>query len=594
MEIGMRYQKSNNHTFQISIEAYDSLIEFIGNHPAERGAMLGRDKDGVIRHVAWDVAANCNCVEYNPSVDLLNKVIKLWKTQDIEFCGFVHSHPHNYRQPSLADVHYSAEILECFKKLDVLWIPIIQTIPTSGKFELLPFMAIPSKDRKACKIFKTNLAIDDAQDQKSTIIKDLEQYLKQQNPECTDNVDVDVPILYDQAARDYEEYDVNHEDYNKNCSITGFFNELFGLFATKSVWLFTRPGIGKHVPTRHLSEVMQAKKQYEQYFQRQAKGHDLDLLMNTRLVIVGTGGAASFVLNAARMGFGEFVLIDPDVVSESNIATQMVNPEDIGQYKVEVLAKKIIEINPLSAVKVFKKKIEDIDNYNIERAIKMPFRTTMDKDNANLVVCPPRQTILLGLTDNFEAQALVHRIGLHYGISTICAQVYEQGVAGEITYTVPNVTPACHRCITSSRYDAYLKGGYNNEVTSHGSPIFVADAINANLGLILLSVAYHGSKHPQYGDIIKRRGNRNLIYLKFLPFAKDVLGFDLVDCKLQQTEIKDKDMFGMMLNSISPPQTADKGQSKDRPICPDCGGLEDLTKCTGSFYEIKPFHDEMK
>lgn len=581
----MKFQKSDERTFKISQTAYDSLIEFIGNYPAERGAMLGRDKDGVIRHVAWDIAADCNCVEYNPSVELLNKVIKLWKEQGIEFCGFVHSHPHNYRQPSSADVHYSAEILGCFKKLDVLWIPIIQTIPTSGKFELLPFMAVPSKDRKTCKVFKTNLAIDDAQDQKSTIIKDLEEYLKQQETECTDNTDVDIPILYEQASENNGAYDFSR-DFAGFCT-----NDLYGLLATHST---VRGGLFwpahftvDYNKTRRLSEVTQAKKQYEQHFQRQKEGHDLNLLMNTRLVIVGTGGAASFVLSAARMGFGEFVLVDPDVVSESNIATQMVNPEDIGQHKVDVLAKKIIAINPLSVVKVFKQKIEDINDYDVECAIKMPIRTTLDEGNANLIVCPPKQTILLGLTDNFEAQAMVHRIGLQYGISTICAQVYEQGVAGEITYTVPDVTPACHRCITSSRYHAYLKDGYSNEVTSHGSPIFVADAINANLGLILLSVAYHNSNHPQYGDIIKKRGNRNLIYMKFLPFAKDVLGFDLVEHKLEQAGAQDKETFGMMLSGISLPQTADKGQSKERPVCPDCGGLEYLTKCIGSFDDIK-------
>lgn len=575
----MKFQKSDERTFKISQTAYDSLIEFIGNYPAERGAMLGRDKDGVIRHVAWDIAADCNCVEYNPSVELLNKVIKLWKEQGIEFCGFVHSHPHNYRQPSSADVHYSAEILGCFKKLDVLWIPIIQTIPTSGKFELLPFMAVPSKDRKTCKVFKTNLAIDNAQDPQSTIIKDLEQYLKQQKEECADNADVDISILYEQATKILQQW----YDSDRFCT-----ENLYGLLATHSTILpLGKCPIAMYDPTRRLSEVTQAKKQYEQHFQRQKEGHDLNLLMNTRLVIVGTGGAASFVLSAARMGFGEFILVDPDVVSESNIATQMVNPEDIGQHKVDVLAKKIIAINPLSVVKVFKQKIEDISDHNVECAIKMPIRTTLDEDNANLIVCPPKQTILLGLTDNFEAQAMVHRIGLQYGISTICAQVYEQGVAGEITYTVPDVTPACHRCITSSRYHAYLKDGYSNEVTSHGSPIFVADAINANLGLILLSVAYHNSNHPQYGDIIKKRGNRNLIYMKFLPFAKDVLGFDLVEHKLEQAGVQDKETFGMMLSAVSLPQTADKGQSKERPVCPDCGGLEDLTKCIGSFDDIK-------
>src|SRR5262249_2534410 len=57
-------------------------------------------------------------------------------------------------------------------------------------------------------------------------------------------------------------------------------------------------------------------------FQRVEDAYDLDWLARCRVIIVGAGGSVGFVEDLARAGIGEFVLIDPDVVAEPNLATQ--------------------------------------------------------------------------------------------------------------------------------------------------------------------------------------------------------------------------------------------------------------------------------
>ena len=81
-------------------------------------------------------------------------------------------------------------------------------------------------------------------------------------------------------------------------------------------------------------------------FQRVKGAYDLQHLAHCRVIIVGIGGATAFVEELARAGVGEFVLIDKDTVSETNLATQQVYRKDIGRPKVECLAERILDINP--------------------------------------------------------------------------------------------------------------------------------------------------------------------------------------------------------------------------------------------------------
>lgn len=82
----------------------------------------------------------------------------------------------------------------------------------------------------------------------------------------------------------------------------------------------------------------------------------MKLLKKSKVAVFGIGGVGSYVIEAlARSGIGEFILIDKDVVSETNINRQIIaTTKTIGKDKVEIAKERILEINPDAKVEIFK------------------------------------------------------------------------------------------------------------------------------------------------------------------------------------------------------------------------------------------------
>ena len=79
----------------------------------------------------------------------------------------------------------------------------------------------------------------------------------------------------------------------------------------------------------------------------------LKRLQNSTVAVFGIGGVGSFAAEAlARSGVGRFVLIDNDLISESNINRQIhALYSTLGMPKAEVMKSRIIDINPNAVVK---------------------------------------------------------------------------------------------------------------------------------------------------------------------------------------------------------------------------------------------------
>ena len=74
----------------------------------------------------------------------------------------------------------------------------------------------------------------------------------------------------------------------------------------------------------------------------------MEKLKSAKVAVFGLGGVGSFVCEGlARSGVGSFILIDFDRIDESNINRQLIATTDtVGEYKVDVMKKRILEINP--------------------------------------------------------------------------------------------------------------------------------------------------------------------------------------------------------------------------------------------------------
>ena len=91
---------------------------------------------------------------------------------------------------------------------------------------------------------------------------------------------------------------------------------------------------------------------------------NLELLAKKSVLILGCGGVGGYVAEAlARSGIGQIILVDYDVVEESNINRQIIAlSSTIGKYKVDVLEERIKDINQdCKVIKV--KSFIDNDNY---------------------------------------------------------------------------------------------------------------------------------------------------------------------------------------------------------------------------------------
>jgi len=73
----------------------------------------------------------------------------------------------------------------------------------------------------------------------------------------------------------------------------------------------------------------------------------------THLLIAGCGIGSSFAESALRLGFENVTLADGDTVSAHNLNRQNFTAEDIGQPKVQALAKRLRAINPAANVRAF-------------------------------------------------------------------------------------------------------------------------------------------------------------------------------------------------------------------------------------------------
>tara|TARA_Y100000992_G_C21131169_1_gene426657 strand:- start:45 stop:776 length:732 start_codon:yes stop_codon:yes gene_type:complete len=90
-------------------------------------------------------------------------------------------------------------------------------------------------------------------------------------------------------------------------------------------------------------------------------------ILSSKVLIVGVGGlGCPAAENLVRAGVGTVGLIDNDVVNLSNIHRQsLFSSKDIKKQKVNVAAKKLKEINPLTKIETYKLRLNEKNIKNI-------------------------------------------------------------------------------------------------------------------------------------------------------------------------------------------------------------------------------------
>ena len=92
-------------------------------------------------------------------------------------------------------------------------------------------------------------------------------------------------------------------------------------------------------------------------------------LLQSKVAIIGAGGLGGTVLELlARMGIGELIITDKDIIGDSNLNRQILSTEtNLGQSKTEVAVKRVKEIN--SSIEITGHSVF-IDSDNVKKIIK--------------------------------------------------------------------------------------------------------------------------------------------------------------------------------------------------------------------------------
>ncbi|MEN3190206.1 MAG: HesA/MoeB/ThiF family protein [Atribacterota bacterium] len=92
-------------------------------------------------------------------------------------------------------------------------------------------------------------------------------------------------------------------------------------------------------------------------------------LLQSKVAVIGAGGLGGTVLELlARMGIGELVVADKDIIGDSNLNRQILSQEtNLGQSKSEVAVKRVKEIN--SSIKITGYAVF-IDSDNVKKIVK--------------------------------------------------------------------------------------------------------------------------------------------------------------------------------------------------------------------------------
>ena len=153
-------------------------------------------------------------------------------------------------------------------------------------------------------------------------------------------------------------------------------------------------------------------------------------------VICGCGSVGSCVaLQLARSGVGRFVLVDTDCMEIHNVCRHQCNLTDVGRYKVDAVAERILQINPQAQVKRFYQRIQEVPREKYQEWIT------------------PENAIFIGTCDNRVGDAVACDLAYSFGAPFAALGFMTRAWAGEIYTCLPERHEICYRCAFKTQID---------------------------------------------------------------------------------------------------------------------------------------------
>jgi len=169
---------------------------------------------------------------------------------------------------------------------------------------------------------------------------------------------------------------------------------------------------------------------YQTDFNKRNKGiFDNTVLQKPTILIIGLGsGGSQIIIDLVRCGVTNFIIVDPDTISLSNICRSTYTLFDIGRKKIDVIPDQILSINPNVNITAFDEDITEMEFEKLEEIIRS-------------------SDLIIEGTDSQKAKVLINGIA-HKTKPVFYPAVYELGSGGDILMTLPGLP--CYECVFSS------------------------------------------------------------------------------------------------------------------------------------------------
>ena len=172
--------------------------------------------------------------------------------------------------------------------------------------------------------------------------------------------------------------------------------------------------------------------------------------------IAGLGSGGSYIAEQlVRAGVGELTLLDPDTVDPANLSRTTYAWEDVGQPKTQALARHLRRIRP-------------------DLRLHLHTGTLGSFGAEELLQRASECDLLLALTDDPSAQALLNQAAYLASTPAVFAGLYAGAKGGEIILCLPGRTP-CYRCATGGIRDLPAVNGGGTRDLDYGTGRLAAE-----------------------------------------------------------------------------------------------------------------------
>lgn len=532
-EVDMPEESIPDPTVHISQGVLDNFRKNVGRYAPETGGLLGATNDETCVDIChFDRHSKNTPGTFYYDVPSMSEVFREWKARGYITNGIYHSHPRGCIRPSYHDI--STALLHIrFFNLEYFYLPIFQS-RKKGLFTMFFYIVKKQDDDLVVTLDHVLKATEEGYE--------LQSFTEWHEIHSISELDSYRMTIEQKQAKGHKPEAAPSASVN-------------GTYKTNSK---------EDIPVNNNTNI--AATTVSDYFAK-VKSLYPDHVLDKVIVCVGTGGARSFLENCARSGFRNFILMDKDVVGTTNIATQGVFISEMGKKKVEVIRERILDINP-------KARVVCVDSFLDDAMSDEEFKSYLDMFPHRR----PTDYLILGCTDNFEAQKRSSMLALKYGNPYLAAMMYAGGAAAELIFTYPGVTESCPRCLLRDRFEKY-EHGFQNDVDSSACPIFATERMNATKGYIaLMLLMYHEDPTSPFNDMLNKVANRNFVWIRLNPYLKETaLGIELFDRLFAGTP----ERFTFMDETIWIPQHPDTD-----PPCKMCGGTGDLREFSVKWADI--------